>query len=186
MKQSLVVQMTYVGAPMIYYGDEAGMWGPSDPSDREPMLWKDLEPYDDPQETFREDVFDQYQRLIAIRRLLPELQLGFAHTVLADDQGGGYAFSRDLGNQHVCVIVNRSPDPHTQKLSFGPADRDVPLMDLLDPNEARVNPMADGPDARPTIQPIAGAAPAATAQHGSTSVTLPPWGAMVLCARQEQ
>ena len=34
MKQSLVVQMTYVGAPMIYYGDEAGMWGPSDPSDR--------------------------------------------------------------------------------------------------------------------------------------------------------
>jgi glycosidase len=186
MKQSLVVQMTYVGAPMIYYGDEAGMWGPSDPSDREPMLWKDLEPYDDPQETVRQDVFDQYQRLIAIRRLLPEVQLGFAHTVLADDQQGVYAFSRDLGNQHVCVIVNRSPDPHTQKLSFGPADRDVPLMDLLDPNEARVNPMAGGPDARPTIQPIAGAAPAATAQHGSTSVTLPPWGAMVLCARQEQ
>ena len=186
MKQSLVVQMTYVGAPMIYYGDEAGMWGPSDPSDRQPMIWKDLEPYDDPQVTFRQDVFDQYQRLIAIRRRLPDLQLGFAHTVLADDQQGVYAFSRDLGNQHVCVIVNRSPDPHSQKLSFGPADRDVPLIDLLDPNEARVNQMADGPDARPTIEPIAGAVPAATAQHGSTTVTLRPWGAMILCARQEQ
>jgi cyclomaltodextrinase / maltogenic alpha-amylase / neopullulanase len=24
-------QMTYVGAPMIYYGTEAGMWGADDP-----------------------------------------------------------------------------------------------------------------------------------------------------------
>src|SRR5438067_10515192 len=35
-------QMTYVGAPMIYYGDEAGMWGATDPDDRMPMVWDDL------------------------------------------------------------------------------------------------------------------------------------------------
>ena len=35
--------MTYVGAPMIYYGDEAGMWGAGDPDDRMPMIWKDLQ-----------------------------------------------------------------------------------------------------------------------------------------------
>ncbi len=34
--------MTYVGAPMIYYGDEAGMWGGHDPDDRMPMVWEDL------------------------------------------------------------------------------------------------------------------------------------------------
>ncbi len=41
-----LLQMTYVGAPMIYYGDEVGMWGSDDPNNRKPMLWKDLEPYD--------------------------------------------------------------------------------------------------------------------------------------------
>ena len=40
------LQMTYVGAPMVYYGDEVGMWGSDDPNNRKPMLWKDLEPYE--------------------------------------------------------------------------------------------------------------------------------------------
>lgn len=34
-----VFQMTYIGAPMIYYGDELGMWGATDPYCRKPMLW---------------------------------------------------------------------------------------------------------------------------------------------------
>ncbi|MEN0109392.1 MAG: glycoside hydrolase family 13 protein, partial [Planctomycetota bacterium] len=41
-----VMQATFVGAPMIYYGTEAGMWGADDPCDRKPMVWPDLE-YDD-------------------------------------------------------------------------------------------------------------------------------------------
>ena len=43
--QRLVVlfQMTYVGAPMIYYGDEAGMWGSNDPDDRMPMVWPEMQ-----------------------------------------------------------------------------------------------------------------------------------------------
>jgi len=39
--------MTYVGAPMIYYGDEAGMWGATDPDDRKPMLWPDMKYQDE-------------------------------------------------------------------------------------------------------------------------------------------
>jgi cyclomaltodextrinase / maltogenic alpha-amylase / neopullulanase len=184
MKQSLVVQMTYVGAPMIYYGDEAGMWGASDPSDRQPMIWKDLEPYDDPQITFKPDVFDQYQRLIAIHRRLLALQLGFAHTVLADNANGVYAFSRDLGRDHICVVVNRSDKEHSERLAFGPRDKDVALIDWLDPAEARLQaPLAQQPDARPTIVEIQGAAPAAVARHGSATVSLKPWGAMILSAR---
>jgi len=184
MKQSLVVQMTYVGAPMIYYGDETGMWGPSDPSDREPMTWKDLGPYDDPQVVFRQDVFDQYQRLIAIHRRLPALQTGFAHTVLADDDDGIFAFSRDLGKQHVCVIVNRGPFSHSVELKFGPADRNLSLVNWLDPNEAQLDNGASqaSPDSpgRPEISSIAGAAPAAIDHHGRVNVTLGPWGAMIL------
>src|SRR5699024_10118098 len=36
-------QFTYTGAPMIYYGTEAGMWGAGDPDDRKPMVWPELD-----------------------------------------------------------------------------------------------------------------------------------------------
>lgn len=35
-------QFAYMGSPMIYYGDEVGMWGADDPTDRKPMVWADL------------------------------------------------------------------------------------------------------------------------------------------------
>ena len=40
------MQFTMPGAPIVYYGDEAGMWGADDPDNRRPMLWQDLS-YDD-------------------------------------------------------------------------------------------------------------------------------------------
>jgi cyclomaltodextrinase / maltogenic alpha-amylase / neopullulanase len=42
LKQAVIFQMTYPGAPMIYYGTEIGMWGANDPCDRQPMLWDDI------------------------------------------------------------------------------------------------------------------------------------------------
>jgi glycosidase len=41
-----LAQFTWAGAPHIWYGEEAGMWGADDPDCRKPMLWEDLE-YDD-------------------------------------------------------------------------------------------------------------------------------------------
>ena len=44
LKQKLAVgiQMTMPGAPMVYYGDEAGMWGGDDPDCRKPMIWSGM------------------------------------------------------------------------------------------------------------------------------------------------
>ena len=42
----LVQQFTWPGAPHIWNGDEAGMWGGDDPDVRKPLLWPDL-PYED-------------------------------------------------------------------------------------------------------------------------------------------
>lgn len=42
LKQIVVFQMTYPGAPMLYYGTEVGMWGANDPDNRQPMLWDDI------------------------------------------------------------------------------------------------------------------------------------------------
>lgn len=41
-KLMAVFQFTVPGAPMIYYGDETGMWGANDPDCRKPMVWADL------------------------------------------------------------------------------------------------------------------------------------------------
>ena len=37
---AVVIQMTWPGAPAIYYGDEAGLCGWTDPDDRRPFPWK--------------------------------------------------------------------------------------------------------------------------------------------------
>jgi glycosidase len=181
MMQSLVVQFTYAGAPMVYYGDETGMWSPADPSDREPMIWKDLEPYDDPQEQFNQPLFDWYQRLIAIHNARPELQNGFVHTILADDADGVIAIERDLDAHHSCVVVNRSAQPHDIAVTFGPRDRDVPLANWLDDSEAKVSQPGDAADGRPEIISDASAVNIRAA-HGTTHLTLAPWGSAILSA----
>jgi glycosidase len=181
MKQSLVVQFTWAGAPMIYYGDEAGMWGPSDPSNRQPMIWKELAPYDDPKVTFKQDLFDQYQRLIAIRAAEPELRQGLARTLLADDADGVFAFARDLDHHHTAVVVNRSDRPHDVTLTFGPQNDDVDLTNWLDESEATLVQPATAPDGRPAIVRNPAGAPI-RALHGSTHVTLAPWGSAILSA----
>lgn len=42
LRQMVIFQMTYVGAPMLYYGTEVGMWGANDPDNRQPMWWDDI------------------------------------------------------------------------------------------------------------------------------------------------
>lgn len=53
-------QLTYEGSPMIYYGDEVGMVGLTDPDCRRGMLWDEAEQ--------DRELFRWYQRLIALRR----------------------------------------------------------------------------------------------------------------------
>lgn len=46
MKMAAVINYTFFDTPLIYYGDEVGMYGTEDPNNRKPMLWKDLGIYD--------------------------------------------------------------------------------------------------------------------------------------------
>ena len=74
-----VFQMTWLGAPMIYYGTEVGMWGANDPDNRQPMLWDDLkfEPeqcgingaHPSPaSRTLDRELFSFFQKVIQVRR----------------------------------------------------------------------------------------------------------------------
>lgn len=115
----VIFQMTYSGAPMIYYGDEVGMWGANDPDCRKPMLWDDIEfapeTYNPDGSTRTPDpvVIDHellahYRKLIGIRNASRALQTGDVTTRIADDRNNVFAFSRRLQNEEVLVVLNNS------------------------------------------------------------------------------
>jgi glycosidase len=103
------VQMTYVGAPMIWYGDEVGMWGANDPTNRKPMLWKDLEPYAKPEENkVYEAQLAWYRAITALRNAEPALRTGSFRTLLVDDAQDVWVFERELDGTRIIVAVNAS------------------------------------------------------------------------------
>lgn len=115
----VVFQMTYLGAPMVYYGDEAGMWGADDPDCRKPMLWPDSTYEDensDPlqrerpgdQNVFDADLYSHYQKLINIRKSHSALQTGEFVTLLTDDGRDIYAYARYDSSDTLVVVLNNS------------------------------------------------------------------------------
>jgi glycosidase len=129
-KQKLIAafQILYLGSPMIYYGDECGMWGANDPDCRKPMVWAEKK-YDaetlNPDQTrhdpdmvaFNSDLFAWYKRFISLRRQYKSIRLGSYSTLLTDDTQKLYAFSRKYGKEEIIVIINRGD----KSLSFAPA-----------------------------------------------------------------
>ncbi|MEH8018006.1 glycoside hydrolase family 13 protein [Rheinheimera muenzenbergensis] len=124
-KLFVTLQMTYVGAPMVYYGDEVGMWGANDPDDRKPMIWPDIRYEDEvtnPDGSKRApdkvvvntDLQEHYKQLIALRHNLPALRLGSYRTLVADDAKRVFAYEREYQGQTVWVVLNASEQ--TQQL----------------------------------------------------------------------
>jgi glycosidase len=119
-----LAQMTYVGAPMIYYGDEAGMWGSDDPTNRKPMLWPDLEPYEKPEENrFMPEQHEHYRRVIALRRAHQALRTGSFETVLCDDAQDVWVFLRETPDERVLVALNASGKEARLDLTAAPESR---------------------------------------------------------------
>ncbi len=120
-----IFQMTYLGAPMIYYGDEAGMWGANDPCCRQPMAWEDKKEKKQngkkerltDEVVFDPEMFEHYRKLIHIRNSHPALQLGDYKTLVANNKREVLAFSRTCKEQQVIVIINNSRRDQRVKLN---------------------------------------------------------------------
>ena len=116
LKLMLIFQMTYVGAPYVYYGDEVGMWGANDPCPRKPMLWSDLNYENEkvnPDQSLKtkedknkvdSNLFEFYKKLIKIRNDNKVLSNGNFKTLLVDDEKGIYAFARENADKQIIVI----------------------------------------------------------------------------------
>lgn len=175
-RQMVAFQALLVGAPMIYYGDEAGMWSADDPTNRQPLPWSDKGPYAGGA-GFDRDIFDHYRRVIAVRHALPALRRGFYHPVRIDNDAGVLAFARTLDGQSVVAALNRSDKPVTVSI---PVDRPGRYRDWLDPTQAELRFEDNQPEARSTLKPLGVAAH--VAKDNMIELTLQPWQTAVLNA----
>lgn len=152
-KLMALCQMTYLGAPMVYYGDEAGMWGADDPDDRKPMLWADMtyeneshHPFgltrpNDPNK-FNADLFAHYATCIKIRRESDALKLGDFTKVLADDGRDVIAYRRSYGNEHVLVVLNNSSSCQRVDVPLGDEFGSLRWKNVFDSTSFRVDKKA--------------------------------------------
>lgn len=85
LKLSAFLQMTFPGAPSIYYGDEVGLMGGMDPDCRRGFP---------PEKDWDQDLLDHYRALIALRHAHPALRVGDYQVLFTE--GLVYVFCRRL------------------------------------------------------------------------------------------
>ena len=100
-----VFNLTWLGTPLIYYGDEIGMEGENDPDCRRPMLWE--------RERWDQDLHRLYKKLIRLRTQEPALSRGRAAVLHADAAQNTLAYMRSdhrSGKKAVLALNNSSAE----------------------------------------------------------------------------
>ncbi|MEO0537789.1 MAG: glycoside hydrolase family 13 protein [Cyanobacteria bacterium P01_A01_bin.123] len=104
---AVVLQMTFPGAPCIYYGDEVGLSGGLDPENRRGF----------PSESdWHQGLLKTHRTLIRLRHLYPALRTGTYHVLSASGQL--LVFARTLPEQTVIVAVNTGAQSEHSSLSL--------------------------------------------------------------------
>jgi alpha-glucosidase len=133
MKLAIIVQMTYVGAPALYYGDEIGMTGNNDPDNRRSFNWDSS--------TWNTTILKLYQTLIRSRKQVSAFTDGSFKTLLVDDANKLYSYGRWDTASWAVVVVNNDSVGHPATVST--AQLSIPdgtiLTDQLSGNTFRPN-----------------------------------------------
>ncbi|WP_020575008.1 alpha-amylase family glycosyl hydrolase [Actinopolymorpha alba] len=101
-------QLTYVGVPTIYYGDEYAMQGGADPDNRRTFDWS--------QATTANSSVALVKKLIAIRKAYPALRTGSFLTLGVDDATKMYAFGRMDARNRIAVLLNNDSTSHPYRI----------------------------------------------------------------------
>jgi neopullulanase len=115
LKLATLFQMTFPGAPCIYYGDEIGVEGNHDPDCRRAFPWDE--------DRWDHDLLTFFRRATRMRHEYPALRRGRYLRLHADDQHRVCAFARQSpeGETLVVVLNNGATD----------YDPDMPMPDLF-------------------------------------------------------
>ena len=137
-REAIMVQMTWPGAPTLYYGDEAGVCGWTDPDNRRTYPWgfEDFE------------LIEYHRYLIDLHKKLPALRRGSLKQLLADRQL--IAYGRMSGANKCAVIINNRGESRSVRVpvwELGITDEDaitrMMLSDEKGYNAGRIDYRAD-------------------------------------------
>ena len=109
MRSAVMIQMTYIGAPTLYYGDEAGVVGFTDPDNRRTYPWGRED----------EEMLDYYRRVIRLHK---------DHRLFTDGS------IKDLGSGQNYVVYGRFSDCEQAVTAVNSADEtfsiEIPVWEL--------------------------------------------------------
>lgn len=144
LKQKLAtgIQMTMPGAPMIYYGDEAGMWGGDDPDCRKPMVWSGIkyetettdplgrERIPDPI-SFNSDLFNWNKNLITLRKENKVLSEGELNFFYINSGSKILGYKRTLESKSIFIILNNDNESKSIEMKIEGAENKVDVLTNL-------------------------------------------------------
>lgn len=106
LRLAAVLQMMFVGAPSVYYGDEIGLSGDNDPDCRGCMIWE--------REGQNLALLADYQKLAAIRKQNPCIRTGAFGVNVAEGRALGFLRSGKGGD--IAVLINAGEEKRTLRV----------------------------------------------------------------------
>lgn len=160
MRAGVVMQMTLPGAPTVYYGDEAGVCGFTDPDNRRTYPWGSED----------QDLLNFHKDIIKIHKNYPALRTGSFQFLTSEDKVISY--TRFTRQQQIIVVVNVDEFMRQLLIDVSPSglDCDDHLLQILFSNE-------DGYSTSGICYSLRG---------GYLDISLPPKSAIILCNEREQ
>lgn len=109
LRMAVVIQMTWPGAPTLYYGDEAGVCGFTDPDNRRTYPWG----------SENKDLIAFHKAIIQIHKNSEALRIGSFIFLMCQQNVVGYA--RFTKEEQIVVLVNSDQFPRKMDVSMIPA-----------------------------------------------------------------
>ena len=110
MRAAIVMQMTWIGAPTLYYGDEAGVCGFTDPDNRRTYPWG----------RENKEMISFYREMIRIHR--ENLALKKGSLKMLKWGPGLLAYGRFWGDEQIIVIINSADELREIHVNVMPAE----------------------------------------------------------------
>ncbi len=137
------IAFTFPGAPHIYNGDEAGMWGGDDPDCRKPNVWPEFiyesesaHPFNFTREPdkvkFDQNLYDWIKKLAGIRNTNKVLSLGDIDFTIIDNDNNILAYKRTSDDESLNIIINNNKV--SIKIDFNIKDKVIDLISGVEYN----------------------------------------------------
>ena len=159
-REAVMIQMTWPGAPTLYYGDEAGLCGWTDPDNRRTYPWghEDLE------------LLEFHRYMCGMHNRLPVLRRGSVKPLLAGRQL--LAYGRMMGRYKAAVVINNRDSERDVELPVWllGVQPDEPLVRIMLTTESGYNVGLAKVEVR----------------HGSAILKMPPVSSMLMITHVDE